>query len=263
MDRPVVRPNASPLEWTPIADPDGLFSSGISDLDRQLGGGFRRGSLVVFDLAPGVGRDDLDLLLFPAYLNFLYHSRGVLAILPSNDSPHDFRERLTRHVTRRRFDSRVRVMDYVGEDEGLAYVVNFPSRGFDPHPTKTSRAKMDRAVALAVAAEAAAQGHRRRPYLELTAFEIFDMLMGSEKAARTFFHGVKRARQLGNLVVGLLGPGLGCADAVRRMADQEFELRRDEVGLQIRGIRPAFPAHLVTEDRSAGRPHVVLVPRPG
>jgi hypothetical protein len=247
--------------WTPIRDPEGRFSSGIPDLDRLLGAGFRRGSFALVAGDETVLREDFDLLLFPTYLNWLYQSRGIVAILPSNDSPHDFRARLTRFVTRRRFDSRVRVMDYVGEDREAPYVVSF-HREDGLAPTQPSPAQRKRAIAKAVAGEKAAQGTGHRPFLELVALEIFETLMGSEAATKTYFRGVKRSRQLGNLALGILGPGLGCAPAMRRMADVEVALHRDDVGLSIRGVHPAFPRHVVTPDIGAGAPRVVFVPPP-
>jgi hypothetical protein len=240
-------------DWKPIPDPEGRYSTGIADFDRLLGGGFKRGSMALYSLDETVGTEDLDLLLFPTLLNVLYHSRGIIAMLPSRDSPHDFRERLTRYVTRRRFDSRVRIPEYVGEDRGPPYVVNL-----DIH---SPRAR-DKATAKMAEAEKAAQGGRKKSFLELTAFEVFDTLMGSEVATRLFYHGVKRERILGNLGIGLLGPGLGCAAGVRRMADTEFSLHRDEVGLIIRGVRPSFPSYVVTSDVHAGPPHAAFVPRP-
>jgi len=249
--------------WKPIPDPPGQFSSGIPDLDRVLGGGFKRGSVALFEMDETVGLEDLDLILFPTYLNALYQSRGMVGVLPSRDSPHDFRARLTRYLTRRRFDSRVRIFDYVGEDEGLSYVVTIGDPDADPiRPAPDPKVKKQ-ALAKAVAAERAAQGGRGRPFLELVAFEVFDTLMGSEKALKALYHGVKRTRQLGNLGIGILGPGLGCAAGVRRMVDTQFVLHRDDVGLVVRGARPIFPSHLVIPDPSNGRPHAALVPSPG
>lgn len=248
--------------WKPVHDPDGRYSSGIVDFDRLLGGGFPRGSLALFSLDETVGLEDIDLLLFPTYLNFLYQSRGILAVLPSRDSPHGFRTRLTRFATRRRFDSRVRVMDYIGEDEGLSYVVNIKSTQDEPRPKASARKEKERAIAKVVEAERAVQGGRKNPFIELHAFEVFDTLMGTEKALKMFYYGIKRVRTIGNLGIGLLGPGLGSAAGVRRMADTEFALHRDDVGLIVRGIRPAFPSFVVTEDSGAGRPHVAFVPRP-
>lgn len=248
--------------WKPIPDPDGLYSSGIADFDRLMGGGFRRGSQALFTLDETVGREDLDLLLFPTFLNFLYQSRGMITILPSNDSPHGFRARLTQYVTRRRFDTRVRVVDYIGEDQGLSYVVTIgdPNRDLlnprpDPKETKKALAKM-------VAAEKAVQGGRKKPFIEFAAFEVFDTLLGSEKALKMFYYGIKRVRMVGNLGLGISEPGLGCAAGARRLSDYEFALHRDEVGLIVRGVRPRFPSCVITEDPQAGAPHVVFIPRP-
>lgn len=246
--------------WNPIPDPDGLFSSGIADFDRLLGGGFPRGSCALFSLDETVGQEDLDLLLLPTFLNFLYQSRGIIATLPSRDSPHDFRARLLRFVTRRRFDSRVRVVDFVREDEGLSYVVSLKVRNPTHHPLTPTEQKAG--LEKALKAEKAAAGNRRKPWLELAAFEALETLVGVEAAMQMFYIGTKRSRQLGNLWVGLLSPGLGTAAAARRMADTEFALRHDEVGLVIRGVRPSFPSHLVISDSRAGPPRVTFVPRP-
>lgn len=253
--------SANLVEWTPVPDAVGCFSSGVPDLDRLLSGGYRRGSFTLVSLDESVLRDDLDLLLFPTYLNMLYQSRGVVTILPSNDSPHEFRERLTRFVTRRRFDSRVRVMDYVGEDAKAPYVVSFHREG-QPTGARAPARERRRAVAKAVAGERQAQGTGNRPFLELFAAEIFETLLGAEAATKLYFQGVKRSRQLGNLALGVLGPGLGCAPALRRMADVEVAVRREEFGLVIRGVHPAFGRHVVAPDPALGPPRVVLVPPP-
>ncbi len=249
-------------EWNAVRDPEQQFSSGIPDFDRILGGGFRRGSLALYRMESSVSRDDVDLLVFPTVLNMLYHSRGVIAVLPSRDSPREFRSRLTRFVTRRRFDSRVRVIDYVGEDRGPKYVVNLASASAEPFGRPKSKQALRADFSKMEGAEKAAQGHRRRPFLELYSFEVVDTLMGSEHALKMFFMGIKRARAVGNLMIGLLGPGLGSEPGIRRMADQEFLLRRTELGLTVQGVQPSFAPHLVTVDRVLGSPHASFSPAP-
>ncbi|HYB79371.1 MAG TPA: gas vesicle protein GvpD basic region 2 domain-containing protein [Thermoplasmata archaeon] len=248
--------------WKPVPDPPDRFSSGIPDFDRLLAGGYKRGSVALFETDETVGLEDLDLLLFPTYLNALYQSRGMVGVLPSRDTPHDFRARLTRFLTRRRFDSRVRLFDYVGEDQGLSYVVTIGDPDDDPlHPRRDPKVKKQ-ALAKAVAAERAAQGGRGRPFVELVAFEVFDTLMGTENALKVLYRGIKRTRNLGNLGIGILGPGLGCAAGIRRMVDTQFVLHRDEVGLLIRGVRPLLRSHVIIPDPSTGPPHAAFVPRP-
>jgi hypothetical protein len=259
--RGVSRNAASVKEWKPTSDADGTFSSGIVDFDQLIGGGYRRGSVALVSWDETVGTEDLDLLLQPTILNMLYHSRGVIAVLPARDSPHGFRERLTRYVTRRRFDSRVRVIEYAGEDEGLSYVVTIASAAMGSMERQSEREKKA-ALAKMVQAERAAAGNRRYPFLELYSLDVMETLMGPETASTMFFHGAKRSRQMGNLLIVLLGPSLGSAAAARKLADVEFHLHHDEVGLVVRGVRPQFPGHVVTTDTAMGAPHVRLVPSP-
>jgi len=248
--------------WKPIPDPEGRYSSGIPDFDRLLGGGFQRGSFAIFAMDETVRPEDLDLLLFPTFLNMLYQSRGMIAVLPSRESPHGFRARMTRYVTRRRFDSRVRVVDYVGEDVGPPYVVNLNPKGDLPDQARRNSKSRKAAIAKMEEAERVVQGGRKRTFIEVVAFEVFETLMGVDKAMQMFFYGMKRTRAVGNLGIGLLAPGLACAAGVRRMSDTEFALHRDEVGLIIRGVRPSFSSCVVTVDLRAGPPHVAFVPRP-
>ncbi|MCI4356931.1 MAG: hypothetical protein L3K18_07305 [Thermoplasmata archaeon] len=252
-------------DWVPIADPEDRYSSGIPDFDQLLGGGFLRGSLALFHLDANITPDDRDLIFSPILLNFLHQSRGVIAVLPARDSPHGFRERLTRFTTRRRFDARVRICDYVGEDDEAPYVVSLRDSARMAGKDGTAAAKKaarTKDMGKMVVAERAAQGKRKRTYLEFNAFEMIEMICGVETATRMFLHGIKRARQVNNLLLGLMRPGLGCGDSLSAMADTQFELRHDQLGLVIRGVQPAFPDHVVTVDRARGAPHVAFVPGP-
>jgi hypothetical protein len=254
-------PRPKTVRWTPIPDPPDRFSTGIPEFDRLLSGGFPRGGMALFQFDETVTPSDRELLMTPTLLNFLGQSNGIMAVLPARESPHEFRSQLTRWVTRRLFDTRVRVVSYVGEDSQAPYVVELKIRG--PRPI-TTKEKRDSALAIKrlAQAERAVRGARSRMYLELIAFEIMDMIAGSDTASRMFFFAIKRIRQVGNLCIGILRPGLGCADAVRGMADLEFAVHRDEVGLTVRGIRPPFASHRVLPDPRRGVPWVSFIPIP-
>ena len=228
----------------------------------MLGGGLPRGGLALFEVDHSVSPSDRALLLTPTLLNFLYQSRGVLAVLSSRESPAGFRADLTRWVSRRRFDTRVRVVVYAGgEDAETPYVVDLSKGLGNQGPRKEgSTARGRKHMAMMVTAEKAVKGARAKPFVEMVSFEIADMLFGSDVAGRMFFHGVKRARMVGNLVVGILRPGVGCAESVRGMADVVLGLERTELGLTVRGIRPTFPAHLVVVDPRLGPPHIAFLP---
>jgi hypothetical protein len=246
------------VSWTPTPDTSERFSTGIPDFDRLLGGGYPRGAMTLFEVDHSVGPSEWTRLLAPALLNFLYQSRGVIAVLPSRQSPHEFRDDLTKWVSRRRFDTRVRVVVYTGEDDDLPYVVSLRD---PPESKKVSKAKLrSRHMQKMVVAEVAAKGVRTKPIVELMSFEIPDMMFGSSVASRMFLLGTKRVRIVGNLMLGILRPGVGCADVVRGMADATVALGTNEHGVTVRGIRPAFPTHLAVVDPRRGPPHVSFVP---
>lgn len=237
-----------------MADASDRFSSGIPDLDRQLDGGFRRGSFALYNVGDGVTTADLHLLFRPTWLNFLRQSRGIMIVLPSRESPASFRDALLPFTTRRLFDSRVRVVEYVGQDEEAPYTVNLRV-GRDPAKDEPARRK---AMADMVEAEKAVQGARGKPFLECTALEVLETLAGTETAGRMYFHGMKRTKEVGNLGIALARPGLNVTPVVRGLVDYEFSLDRTSAGLTLAGTRPAFTAHRVLPDPRLGIPHVEL-----
>jgi len=225
--------------------------------------------MTLLELDSSVEPADRALLMNPTYLNFLYQSRGILAVLPARESPHEFRARLTQWVSRRRFDTRVRIVEYIGEDDEFPYVVSMkeatrrmrPGGGAAaPAQEKRRNKQRDADMEKMVKAEVAVRGARSKPFLETVSFEICDLLFGSDTASRMFFHGIKRARMVGNLALGILRPGVGCADAVRGMADAVVAVGRNELGVTVRGIRPVFPLHLAVVDPRLGAPHVSFLP---
>lgn len=243
-----------------MADSAERFSSGGKDLDRLLGGGFRRGSMVLLRTDETVEPGDVERLLTPTLLNFLFQSRGVIAVLPARVSPHQFRAHLTQWVGRRRFDSRVRVVTYVGEDDEAPYVVHIESAGGRKDSAKTRKTRVNSDMSKMVAAEKAARGARGRVILELVAFEIAEMVAGPETAARMFFHGIKRVQGVGNLCLGIMRNGLESADSLQSLAETELSLHRNDAGLILTGIRPKFPGHRVETDPRLGEPHLSLSP---
>jgi hypothetical protein len=247
---------AAGTEWKPTPDPEGHFSTGIPDFDRLLGGGFRRGSFVLYDVDAALGPSDLSLLLKPTWLNFLHHSHGILAVLPARQSPEEFRTNLLSSVSRRLFDSRVRVIDYVHQAEPAPHVVALSSKAATDEKEKAA------AMQRMTEAERAVSGARSKPFLEMVSLEINETLFGAETAGRMYLFGMKRTRDVGNLGIAIARPALGCTAGVRSLADYEFNLRRSDVGLRLEGVRPVMNPHVVTIDRLRGPPYVSFVPTP-
>ncbi len=241
-------PSANPPQWKPIADPDRFYSSGIPDFDALLGGGFRRGSFNAFEVDVNVGIDDYYMLFTPTLLNFLTQSRGIIAVLAAGESHEKLRETLVRHTPPNVFDTRVRIADYTANETEQSYIVPMARFG------------RDEAMRAMVTAEKAARGPEQKPFLEYTAFDTLESLMGDQVAIRMYFHGVQRTKLVGNLGIGLLKPGLLVSSEILNMMDTYFRIINIDNAPCIYGIRPRTTIYSISYDPEKGAPHARLTP---
>jgi KaiC/GvpD/RAD55 family RecA-like ATPase len=234
--------------WKPLADAERYYSTGIPDFDRLLGGGFRRGSFNAFEVDVNVGIDDYYMLFTPTFLNFLAQGRGIIAVLAAGESPEKLRETLVRHVPTNQFDTRVRIPDYTANETE------------DPYILPMARFGRDEAMRAMVTAEKAVAGPDRKPFIEYTAFDTFESLMGDQVAIRMYFQGVSRTKHVGNLGIGLLKPGLLVSSEILNMMDTYFRIINIDNAPCIYGIRPRTTIYAISPDPEKGAPHATLTP---
>ncbi len=67
----------------PIPEGDGHFSTGMTRLDRLLGGGYKRGSYVGIEMDPEAPLEACDLTFLPTAADFLCKKRPVVVVPPS------------------------------------------------------------------------------------------------------------------------------------------------------------------------------------
>ena len=234
--------------WHPAPDPDRFYSTGITDFDQLLGGGFRRGSFNAFEADVNVGIDDYYMLFTPTFLNFLAQSRGMIAVLAAGESPDKLRETLVRHTAPNVFDTRVRIADYTANETEESYIVPM------------ARFNREEAMRAMTTAEKAARGPEQKPFLEYTAFDTLESLMGDQVAIRMYFHGVQRTKLVGNLGIGLLKPGLLVSSEILNMMDTYFRIINIDNAPCIYGIRPRTTIYSISPDPEKGAPHAKLTP---
>ncbi|MCI4360279.1 MAG: hypothetical protein L3J91_01100 [Thermoplasmata archaeon] len=234
--------------WRPVPDPEKYYSTGIPDFDALLGGGFRRGSFNAFEADVNVGIDDYYELFTPTFLNFLTQSRGIIAVLAAGESPEKLRETLVRHTPPNVFDTRVRIADYTANETEESYIVPM------------ARFNREEAMRAMTTAEKAARGPEQKPFLEYTAFDTLESLMGDQVAIRMYFHGVQRTKLVGNLGIGLLKPGLLVSSEILNMMDTYFRIINIDNAPCIYGIRPRTTIYSISVDSERGPPHAKLTP---
>ena len=245
---PVSHSAAPPPQWAPEPDPERYYSTGIGDFDALLGGGFRRGSYNAFEVDVNVGIDDYYLVLVPTFLNFLTQSRGITAVLAAGESPEKLRDTITRYCPPHVFDSRVRIADYTASESEDAYIVPMARYG------------RDEATRAMTSAEKAVRGPEGKPFIEYTAFDTMESLMGDQVAIRLYFQGVQRTKLLGNLGIGLLKPGLLVSSEILNMMDSYFRIINIDNAPCIYGIRPRTTIYSIVYEPTKGPPHAKLTP---
>ncbi len=130
----------------------------------------------------------------------------------------------------------------------------------EPYILPMARFGRDEAMRAMVTAEKAVAGPDRKPFLEYTAFDTFESLMGDQVAIRLYYQGVSRTKHVGNLGIGLLKPGLLISSEILNMMDTYFRIINIDNAPCIYGIRPRTTLHAISHDPEKGAPHAVLTP---
>ncbi len=76
----------------------GLYSSGITTLDEIVGGGFRRGSIVLFEIGSNAAPSDFAPILEAQIINFLKQRYFTFVLPPLTMDPDRLREELSQYV---------------------------------------------------------------------------------------------------------------------------------------------------------------------
>ena len=69
--------------YQPIPEPAQSFSTGISELDKALGGGLAHGSILLLELDPEITYEQYHLILNPIVFNYVLASQRPCIIIPS------------------------------------------------------------------------------------------------------------------------------------------------------------------------------------
>ena len=223
-----------------------MYSTGIRDLDRLLGGGSRFGSVVLIEGGPNSAAEDFLLVSLPTLLNFLSLERGAIVTPPLEMPVSRVREVALRYLSSDLFDTRVRVTDY--------------STARTDEPWRVPMAKSGRTEMLRtmVGAEKAVRGPNHLPFLEVQGLDRLESMYGSERTVLMLASGIPRTKSSGNLGVLWVGSDSSAAAPAAGTADVHLAISRRSDGIELSGIRPAFPARRLEWKEQAGTAWVEL-----
>jgi KaiC/GvpD/RAD55 family RecA-like ATPase len=234
-------------QWKAIPDTETTFSTGIADLDKLLGGGYKRGSYNVIEVADNVSSPEYLSIIRPVILNFLSQRRGVVVVLTGGDHPDTIRNDFTRFIPEAYFDNYMRIADYFSTDSTKPYVM----------PLGISK---EDAIRKWTATIAKLRGKENRPILDFTGFDTLEYLRGETIAIKELLNGVAATKVSNDLGLGVIKPGLKLTQGIRNMADTYLKIVDIHNTCCIYGIKPQTIMYVITPDETMGYPHVKLTP---
>ncbi len=236
------------VQWKPIPDQKGWFSTGIEYLDELLGGGYKIGSYNVLEVNENVSNQEYMLVVRPLFLNFLTHGRGVLATLSGGTHPDILRNDIIRYVSPEKFDERFRIVDYFSFQSDKPYMMALGGK------------KRDELGKLYTTNIREISDNGRSPFLDYTGFDTLEYLRGDEMAIKDLLEAVANTKVSENLGIGIVKHGLKLTSEIKNMADTYLEITSVNNTTCIYGIKPKTGIYAIVPHEEKGFPYISLIP---
>jgi len=242
-------PNRSKTNgWETKPDTKTHYSSGISDLDILLNGGFRKGSYNVIEIGHKVSNEEYYSIVIPILLNFIKQKRGVVAVLTGGDHAETTRTELLPFLSEGHFDKYVRIADYFIANSDKPYIMALGTRNKED-ALKTWKENL-----------ASLRGKENKPILDYTGFDTLEYLRGDTIAIKDLLNAVAKTKISQDLGLGIIKPGLKLTTEIMNMADTYLKIVDINKCPCIYGVKPKTIIYAIIPDKQKGYPNIKLVP---
>ena len=225
----------TPKQWSPIKDVDGRVSSGIVDLDRLLGGGLERGSIILIELGEGISTSFTRILEASLVSNFISMGRGVLWVPIRKASAEAARAQIVNVIDNVDFDRLVRIpvsANQSGMYEAKHVMVVEGSDASADLSWKTIEYSLQEA---------------ETPILSLVGFDTMESIYGSDLMDQIMGHlALVKANR--SIFVGITSPSARSTDRLADLANLHIKIDRIGGTIIIYGEEPFTECNAITYD---------------
>ncbi len=217
-----------------IPDPEkDKISSGIPDLDKLLGGGYKLGTSTMFTLEHGVGNEHFHFLIFPLMINTLLLGRG-LVITPL--------EGLSIEEHLKSFQ------EYVGENVNNAMIAQkaiyerpIPENRFFVHLKN-----LDKTLESWFAARSKLVGRAKQPVCHIMSADFIEHSLGYNATLLKVSMDLSSISEWGDVYISITKRGQRAVDQIAQMCDKHFVLKNINGAIFIYGVRPDTPLYNIS-----------------
>ncbi len=241
------KPVENPRKWNPIPDSETHFSTGCQDLDRVLKGGFRKGTLNLFEEQLDVSRSAEGYLWRCCLFNFLVQKRGVVMVTGEGVSPQRIKELSVPYVGEDTFNQYVRIGVYNIEATNEPYIVIVKGTSDERY---SAWKKVIREL----------KEKTSQPLQDYTALDTLEFRGGVENTIKKMGDAVRDLKTSKDLQIALIKPGLEVSKQIINLAETYFRFLSIAGTAAMYGVHPETGLYVIEVDGSEGFPRVILIP---
>ncbi|MBS7639786.1 MAG: ATPase domain-containing protein [Candidatus Bathyarchaeia archaeon] len=245
------KPIEKPSRFQPQPDTELFFSSGSPDLDKMLGGGYPRGSMVLIEIDEQITTLQYHLIAVPVAWNFIAHGRGVFVVPSAGvDQSLVLRRAWEGGFTKDEINSllRIRVKDYPGI-KSEPYLVAFRGENFSEDYMRYMEVERD------------LRERTGQPTLSVIGVDTLINIYGVKETISALRFCATRVREVGDLDIVLLKPGYPRVTKIlSAIADIHLRITREHGSVLVYGIKPRTNLYVLEMDVSRGYAMPKLTP---
>ncbi len=247
----VLKIPARPKRWKPMSDTEARFSSGSEDLDRLLGGGFRKGTTVLLELGETVPDEALEQVVTQVSANFLSQNRAMLMVPPGGMDIESIAQRGIRDVGEDAFISNVRLIEKGGgpvpRDKPYIMSLKFESPRQDFNDWLYIYKSLRQRTA--------------QPVLEIVGIDTQEARYGEEPYKELLSISSELTRKEGNLTIRITRPGMeGLTRRCANVSDVHMKMVELSGAVLVYLEKPRSGLFYMDTDAGGGNIRITLSP---
>lgn len=236
-------------EFKPRPDTEGCFSSGSEDLDRLLGGGWRRGSVNLIEVGPRIDAMALLNLILITALDFVVHGNGFLIFDPFLGNANSVKEYLEPFIGEDRLSRLVRCLEVAtpSPKERKKFVMNTEGE----EPSEDIRAIFEALKGI---------GFPDKPTYICISLDAVAGYHNEDTIKSVLTCATERMRRTNGLLVFENLSNFKMMQSVSSLAETHLKLEEMSAAALLCGIKPKTSYHVIEIDTSKGYPDLRLTP---
>ncbi|MBS7287313.1 MAG: hypothetical protein KIH01_00810 [Candidatus Freyarchaeota archaeon] len=223
-----------------------VIPTNIDELDEVLGGGLRRGGVIVLDVSVGVGVYYRWIVILPV-LNAVMQGCPAVFVPSTGFSHFDVENSFKPFFKEKNLENFIHTIEFAGKGGENAYLVE----GEDP---------VKDAERLLGIADSISKEHSSKDLIMFIGTDTLEHVYGADAAVRMISRVVAASRSRGYTLILVAKHGQLCREALFHMSDAHFKLESVNSVTLIQGVNPPTRIYVLTMGETEGYVKARLMP---